>query len=142
MPEAPIHEDASPIFPQHQVRMARQSPMVQPISESPTPQPPTHNHFRLRILRMNRCHILVPLLGRVVVHKSFVSYLSAKIQKKEGKRSIQQNNIPIHQKLCQGKCNQLRYGALSLGILLTTDDVVSSEKPILNHLSLLPYQSV
>ena len=74
MPEAPIHEDASPRFPQHQVRMSRQSPMVQPIAEAPTPQPPPHNHFRLRILRFDSRHILVPLLGRKVVHKWSNSY--------------------------------------------------------------------
>ena len=73
MPEAPIHEDASPIFPQHQVRMSRQSPMVQPIAETPTPQPPPHNHFRLRILRFDSRHILVPLLGREVVHNTIIN---------------------------------------------------------------------
>jgi hypothetical protein len=62
MPKTSIDEDARPVFPQHQVRMTRQSLMVQAVSESPTPQPKTHNHFRLRILRVNRSHINVPLL--------------------------------------------------------------------------------
>ena len=49
MPKAPIHEDACPILPQHQVRMPRQFRRVQPIAESPLPQPLAHNHLRLRI---------------------------------------------------------------------------------------------
>lgn len=61
MPEAPIHKDASPVLLQHQVWMPRQPWRVQPIAESPTPQPPAHNHLWLRILRTNRRHILVHL---------------------------------------------------------------------------------
>ena len=61
MPEAPIHENARPIFLQHQIRMTWQPRRIQPISESPAPQSLAHNHFRLRILRMDRRHILMPL---------------------------------------------------------------------------------
>ena len=50
VPEAPVHKDARSIFPQHQVRMPRQSFMVQPISEPSLPQPTSHNHFWLCIL--------------------------------------------------------------------------------------------
>ena len=62
MPEAPIHEDASPVFPQHQVRMPWQPLVIQSISESPLPQPTTHNHLRLRILRPNSRHVIMTLL--------------------------------------------------------------------------------
>ena len=68
VPEAPIHKDASPVFPQHQIRMPRQPPVVQTIPESPLPQPPPHNHLRLRVLRPNRRHIRVPLLWRELIH--------------------------------------------------------------------------
>ena len=37
MPEAPIHEDTRPVFPQHQVRMSGQSLVVQPIPEPTFP---------------------------------------------------------------------------------------------------------
>ena len=57
MPEATIDEDARPVFSQHQVRMPRQSRRVQPIAESPTPQPTSHNHLRLRVLATNRRHV-------------------------------------------------------------------------------------
>lgn len=66
--ETAIHEDTRPILPKHQVRMSRQPLMVQPIPESPTPQPFTHNHFRLRVLRPNSCHVIVPLLCREFIH--------------------------------------------------------------------------
>lgn len=42
----------------------RQPWRIQPIPESPTPQPFTHNHLRLRILRMDRRHVLMPLFFR------------------------------------------------------------------------------
>ena len=64
MPEASIHEDACPVLPQHQVRMSRQSLIVQSVSESPTPQPTMHNQFWLRVLRMDCSHIGTPLLWR------------------------------------------------------------------------------
>ena len=57
MPEAPIHKDARPVFPQHQVRMSWQPLMVQPVSESPLPQATSHNDLRLRILRVDSRHI-------------------------------------------------------------------------------------
>ena len=37
MPEAPIHEDTRPVFPQHQVRMSGQSLVVQPLPEPTFP---------------------------------------------------------------------------------------------------------
>ena len=68
MPEAAVYEDASAIFPENQVRMSWQSFVVQTITESPLPQALSHNKFRLRVLRTDRSHILVPLLWRKSVH--------------------------------------------------------------------------
>ena len=68
MPETPIHEDTSTIFPQYQIRMPRQLRRIQPVTESPIPQPPAHNHLRLRILPSDRSHVLVPLFCREFIH--------------------------------------------------------------------------
>ena len=69
MPKAPVHEDARPVFPQHQVWMPRQSLMIQPISETSLPQATTHNHLRLRVLRPDGRHIFMTLLfGESVSH--------------------------------------------------------------------------
>ena len=68
MPEASIHKDTRPVFPQHQVRMPRQPLMVQSVTESPTPQPTTHNHLRLCILRPNRYHVPMALLWGEFIH--------------------------------------------------------------------------
>ena len=38
VPEAPVHQNTGAIFPQHDVRLARQPRMIEPIPESPTPQ--------------------------------------------------------------------------------------------------------
>ena len=74
MPEASIHEDARPVFSQHQVWMPRQSFMVQPISETSLPQATSHNHLRLRVFRMDSRHVLVPLFCREFIHtQSFPS---------------------------------------------------------------------
>ena len=70
MPEAAIHEDAGAVFPQYQVRMPRQPFVVQPVSESPFPQPMSHDHFRLRVLRTNSRHVFVPLFfSQMVRHR-------------------------------------------------------------------------
>ena len=70
MPKAAIHEDAGAVFPQYQVRMPRQPFVVQPVSESPFPQPMSHYHFRLRVLRTNSRHVFVPLFfSQMVRHR-------------------------------------------------------------------------
>ena len=70
MPEAAIHEDAGAVFPQYQVRMPRQPFVVQPVSESPFPQPMSHDHFRLRVLRTNSRHVFVSLFfSQMVRHR-------------------------------------------------------------------------
>ena len=38
VPEAPVHQNTGAIFPQHDVRLAQQPRMIEPIPESPTPQ--------------------------------------------------------------------------------------------------------
>ena len=38
VPEAPVHQNTGAIFPQHDVRLARQPRMIESIPESPTPQ--------------------------------------------------------------------------------------------------------
>ena len=68
MPEAPVHKDACPVFPQHYVRFPRQSRMVEPISEATTPQEFAHQHFRLRVLALYRSHAPVPLFRSQFVH--------------------------------------------------------------------------
>ena len=70
MPEASVDEDASAILAKYQVRMPRQPLMIQSIPETTSPQPFTHNHLRLRILRTNARHNFVTLLWREVVHIS------------------------------------------------------------------------
>lgn len=70
MPEAPVHKDARPVFPQHYVRFPRQSRMVEPISKATTPQEFAHQHFRLRILSLYRSHAPVPLFRSQFVHSA------------------------------------------------------------------------
>lgn len=67
MPEAPVHKDACPVFPQHYVRFPRQSRMVKPISKATSPQEFPHQHFRLRVLALYRSH--APWFRSQFVHK-------------------------------------------------------------------------
>ena len=48
--------------------MVLQPLMVQSVPESPFPQPLAHNLLRLRVLRPNRRHVIVPLLWRKFIH--------------------------------------------------------------------------
>ena len=50
--------------------------MIQPVSEPPFPQPSPHNHLWLRILRMDRCHIIVSLLWAKFIHITSTHYSS------------------------------------------------------------------
>ncbi len=71
MPEAAIYEDASAIFPHHDVRMPWQSRMIQPIAEPMPPQPFAHNDLRLCVLAMNGRHVGMALLCGEFIHKLF-----------------------------------------------------------------------
>lgn len=68
MPEAPVHEDARPVFPHHDVGLSWQSRMIQPVPEAMSPQPFAHHHFRFRVLAVDGCHVRVPLLRGEFVH--------------------------------------------------------------------------
>ena len=52
VPEAPVHQNTGAIFPQHDVRLARQPRVIEPIPESPTPQ-----KFPDKNLRFGRRHL-------------------------------------------------------------------------------------
>lgn len=75
MPETTVHEHASPVFPQHDIRFPWQSRMVKPISKTACPQIFAHNDLRLRVLRTNGSHHSVALfLCKFVWHgNSFLS---------------------------------------------------------------------
>ena len=75
MPEASVDEDASPVFPQNQVRMPRQPLMIQSVSKTTFPQPTSHNHLWLRILRANARHIFVYFFRRTPTHITDVAYM-------------------------------------------------------------------
>lgn len=73
MPKAPIYKDAGPVTAQYNIRLARQSGMVQSISISVTPEKAAHNHFRLSIAAMDCRHIKVPLLrSNSVCHDGYL----------------------------------------------------------------------
>ena len=67
MPETPVHKDARPVFSHHDVRLPRQSRMIQPIPIPMSPQPTAHHHLRLRVLAVDGCHVSVTLLGRQTI---------------------------------------------------------------------------
>lgn len=61
MPEAPVHQNTGAIFPQHDVRLARQPRMIEPIPESPTPQKFPDKNLRFGIPAPYCRHIVVAL---------------------------------------------------------------------------------
>ena len=58
--------------------MPRQPLVIEPIAESPLPQPTPYNYLRLRILPPDSSHILMPLFCREFIH---ISLFDAKIRK-------------------------------------------------------------
>ena len=69
VPEAPVHQNTGAIFPQHDVRLARQPRMIEPIPESPTPQKFPDKNLRLGIPAPYCRHIVVALFyGQTVRH--------------------------------------------------------------------------
>ena len=81
MPEAPVHEDARPILPQHQVRVSWQPPMVQPVAKATSSKPPPNYHLRLRVPRPYGRHVGMPLFCSESVH-------NCKNTKKKGMNKI------------------------------------------------------
>ena len=67
VPKAPVDEDASAVFPQHDVRFPGQSFAVDAIAESFAPQPFAHDDLRLRVFRPDCRHVVVTLLGSSVI---------------------------------------------------------------------------
>ena len=73
VPEAPVHQNTGTIFPQHDVRLARQPRMIEPIPESPTPQKFPDKNLRFGILALNCRHIVVTLLyGHFIWHTLYL----------------------------------------------------------------------
>ena len=70
VPEATINKDTGPVFSQDQIWMPRQPFMIQPVSETPLPQPMTHDQLRLSILRTDGSHVIVTLLLSKFIHSS------------------------------------------------------------------------
>ena len=68
VPIASVHEDARAVSQQHYVGLARQSGVVESVSEPTRPQVSAYHHLRLRILAVDGCHAAVPLLWGEVVH--------------------------------------------------------------------------
>ena len=62
MPETAVHENASPVLAQYDVRMSRQPRTVHPVTESAPPQIFPDNHLRLGVPAFDGRHVVVPLL--------------------------------------------------------------------------------
>ena len=64
VPEASVHQNTGAIFPQHDVRLARQPRMIEPIPESPTPQKFPDKNLRFGIPAPYCRHIVMaPFYG-------------------------------------------------------------------------------
>jgi len=61
VPEASVHKNTGTIFPQHDVRLARQPGVIEPIPESPTPQKFPDKNLRFGIPAPYCRHIVVAL---------------------------------------------------------------------------------
>ena len=68
MPEAAVHKDARPVLPQHDVWLARQTWMVQPIAEATAEQEFSDRDFRFGVFSPYRCHAAVALFLSQLVH--------------------------------------------------------------------------
>ena len=69
MPEAAVHQNTGAIFPQHDVRLARQPRVIEPIPESPTPQKFPDKNLRFGILALDCRHVIVALFyGHFIWH--------------------------------------------------------------------------
>ena len=73
MPEAAIHQNTGAIFPQHNIRFSRQTWMIEPIPESPSPQELPDKNLRFGILASDCRHIMVALLyGHFIWHTLYL----------------------------------------------------------------------
>ena len=70
MPEATVDKHTRAVLAQHNVRMARQPWIVQPVSKSMAPQIFAHKYLRVRVRRANRSHVLVTLLWCELIHNA------------------------------------------------------------------------
>ena len=61
VPEASVHQNTGAIFPQHNIRLARQPWMIEPIPESPTPQKFPDKNLRFGIPAPYCRHIVMAL---------------------------------------------------------------------------------
>lgn len=69
MPEAPIHQNAGTILPEHNIRFSRQPWMIEPIPESPSPQELPYKNLRFGILASDCRHVMVALFyGHSIWH--------------------------------------------------------------------------
>lgn len=71
VPEASVHHDDGPVFPQHQVGVSGQSRVVQPVTEATAEEEFPHQQFGLCVLAADGGHALVALLLRQFVHICF-----------------------------------------------------------------------
>ena len=73
MPEAPIHQNAGTILPEHNIRFPRQPRMIEPIPESSSPQELPDKNLRFGILASDCRHIVVALLyGHSIWHTLYL----------------------------------------------------------------------
>ena len=76
VPEAPVHQNTGAIFPQHDIRLARQAWMIEPIPESPTPQKFPDKNLRFSIPAPYGRHIIMALFyGQTVRHTLYLQKL-------------------------------------------------------------------
>ena len=69
MPEASIHQNAGTILSEHNIRFSRQPWMIEPISESPSPQKLPDKNLRFGILALDCRHVMVALFyGHFIWH--------------------------------------------------------------------------
>lgn len=69
MPEASIHQNAGTILSEHNIRFSRQPWMIEPISESPSPQELPDKNLRFGILALDCRHVIVALFyGHFIWH--------------------------------------------------------------------------
>ena len=115
VPEASVHENTGSIFPHHNVGLARQPRVIQPIAKAMTPQPSPHHHLRLRVLAVNGSHVCVSLLGREgVTHILSITACSLQCSKNSSRvlqkplyAALAMPNLAGCSRLCQSPTSNL-----------------------------------